>query len=215
MPTLLDDPLVADALTALTGWSGDAKKIVRTVPVSGPAADELLAEVAITAGAMNHHPEVDRSGGAVVFGLRTHSEGGVTEYDIALASRIDDLVSKVTGEGGGTVVGAPTEEGSSPGGQHTGTGHRADGSPRADRQTPAGTEDTVERGENLAGGHEDRLEPAVGAAAARQGTPSVPLPDTVPDAPQPGIGRSEGPGTPPAGQNVDLPGDEGGPGDRS
>ena len=109
MPTLLDDRLVADALTALTGWSGDAKRIVRTVPVSGAAAEELLAEVAQAADAMNHHPEVDRSGEAIVFGLRTHSAGGVTEYDIALVSRIDDLISKVTG-GAGT-VGGPADEG--------------------------------------------------------------------------------------------------------
>lgn len=137
MPTLLDDRLIADALTALPGWSGDAKRIVRTVSVDGTAAEELLAEVAVTAEAMNHHPEVDRSAGAIVFGLRTHSEGGVTEYDIALASRIDDLVSKVTGEGGGTVVGAPTDAGSSGGSRHVGTGHRADGSSHADVQVPA------------------------------------------------------------------------------
>lgn len=215
MPTLLDDRLVADALTALTGWSGDAKRIVRTVSVSGPAADKLLAEVAVTADSLNHHPDVERAGGAIVFGLSTHSEGGVTEYDIALASRIDDLISKVTGEGGGTVVGAPTSEGTNGGVWHVGTGHRADGATRPDVHVPTEAGETADRGENLAGANTDSLEPAVGAASARQGTPSVPLPDTVPNSPQPGIGRPEGQGTPPAGQNVDLPSDEDGPGDRS
>lgn len=213
MPTLLDDRLVADALTALTGWSGDAKRIVRTVPVSGASAEELLAEVAVTAEAMNHHPDVERSGGAIVFGLSTHSEGGVTEYDIAMASRIDDLISKVTGEGGGTVVGAPTAEGASEGGPHTGTGHRAGGNAGTDVDVPSEAGETADPGENLAGNNADRLEPVVGASAGH-GTPSVPLPDTVPNAPQPGIGRPEGQGTPPAGQNVRLPADEGGPGDR-
>jgi 4a-hydroxytetrahydrobiopterin dehydratase len=128
MPTLLDDRLVADALTALTGWSGDAKKITRTVALDGAAADALLAEVALTAAALNHHPGMERSGGAIVFGLSTHSEGGVTEYDIALASRIDDLISKVTGGGAGTIVGAPTDAGSSSGRRLIGGGHREDGS---------------------------------------------------------------------------------------
>lgn len=213
MPTLLDDRLVADALTALTGWSGDAQRIVRTVPVSGTVAEGLLADIAVTADAMDHHPEVERSGGAVVLTLRTHSAGGVTEYDIALASRIDDLIAKVTG-GAGTVVGAPTSEGSSSGSGHVGTGHRAGGETRSDVHVPTGAAETAEQGEDLAGDSADRLEPAVGAASS-QGTPSVPLPDTVPNEPQPGIGRPEGQGTPPAGQNVELPADEGGPGDRS
>ncbi len=189
MPTLLDDRLVADALTALTRWAGDAKRIVRTVSISGAAAETLLAEVAVTADAMDHHPDVERSGEAVVFGLSTHSAGGVTEYDIALASRIDDLISKVTGTGGGTIVGAPTAEGSSGGGDsHVGTGHRAGGSSGSDVDVPADASETAALGENLAG---------------------------VPAEPQPGIGRPEGQGTPPAGQNVELPADEGGPGDRT
>lgn len=214
MPTLLDDRLVADALTALTGWSGDAKRIVRTVSVSGAAAEALLADVAVTADAMDHHPDVERSGEAVVFELSTHSVGGVTEYDIALASRIDDLIDKATGKGGGTIVGAPTAAGSSGGDDHVGTGHQAGGSSRPDVHVPADASETAERGENLAGDNADHLEPAVGAMSSRQGTPTVPLPDTVPDEPQPGIGRPEGQGTPPAGQNVELPADEGGPGDR-
>lgn len=211
MPTLLDDRLVADALTALTGWSGDAKSISRTVAVSGAAAEQLLAGVAETAEAMNHHPEVDRSGNAIGFRLSTHSEGGVTEYDIALASRIDDLISRASGVG--TVAGAPTAEGLGAG--ETGTGQRQGGSTRTDPHIPTGAGETSERGEDLSAGNEDRLEPLVGAAGARQGSPSVPMPDTVPDTPQPGIGRPEGQGAPPSGQNVDLPSDEGGPGDRS
>lgn len=211
MPTLLDDRLVADALTALTGWSGDAKGITRTVTLGGAAAEQLLASVAESAEAMNHHPEVDRSGGGIRFGLSTHSEGGVTEYDIALASRIDDLIGKATGTG--TVAGAPTAEGMGTG--DTGTGRRQGGSHRQDTHVPVGAGETTERGENLAAGNSDRLEPLVGAAGARQDSPSVPAPDTVPDTPQPGISRPEGQGTPPAGQNVDRAMGEGGPGDRS
>jgi 4a-hydroxytetrahydrobiopterin dehydratase len=108
MPTLLDDGLVADALTALSGWSGDAHQISRTVALEDAAAEALLAAVAVTAAALNHHPDVERAPGAVVFTLSTHSAGGVTEYDVALASRIDDLILKVTRPGGGE--GAATTE---------------------------------------------------------------------------------------------------------
>src|SRR5438067_1726797 len=90
MATLLDDALVTDALCGLDGWTGDATRIARTVTVDDP--DALCAAVAEAADALDHHPAVDRDGGAVTFTLWTHSQQGVTELDIALASRIDDLV---------------------------------------------------------------------------------------------------------------------------
>jgi 4a-hydroxytetrahydrobiopterin dehydratase len=211
MPTLLDDRLVSDALTALTDWTGDAQRIRRTVDLPGDAVEGLLADVAVSADSLNHHPEIERSGGSVTFTLWTHSEGGVTEYDIALASRIDDLVAKARGTG--TVVGAATEEGTGAGA--VGLGERRGGGTREDVHVPSTPAETVERGVNLAGDNTEQLEPLVGARAANRDTPGVPLPDTVPDEPQPGIGRPEGQGTPPAGQNVGMPSDEGGPGDRS
>ena len=90
MATLLDDRLVTDAMHNLDEWSGDARAISRTVRVDD--VDALLAAVAESANAMNHHPDIARDGDAVTFTLSTHSEGGVTELDIALASHIDDLV---------------------------------------------------------------------------------------------------------------------------
>ena len=90
MATLLDDRLVADALHGLSEWTGTHDRISRTVTVGD--TDALLTAVGETANSLNHHPEITRDGTAVTFTLWTHSEGGVTELDIALASRIDDLV---------------------------------------------------------------------------------------------------------------------------
>lgn len=90
MATLLDDRLVTDALHGLQEWSGGTDRISRTVTVDDP--DALLAAVAEAADSLDHHPETARDGNALTFTLWTHSAGGVTELDIALASRIDDLV---------------------------------------------------------------------------------------------------------------------------
>src|SRR4051794_10482724 len=90
MATLLDDRLVTDAMTNLDEWSGDAHRICRTIRIDD--VDGLVAAVGEAADAMDHHPEIERDGGSVTFTLWTHSAGGVTELDIALASRIDDLV---------------------------------------------------------------------------------------------------------------------------
>jgi 4a-hydroxytetrahydrobiopterin dehydratase len=90
MATLLDDRLVAGAMDNLDEWTGDAQRISRTVQVDD--VDALLATVQETADSLDHHPEVEREGNTVTFVLWTHAQGGVTELDIALASRIDDLV---------------------------------------------------------------------------------------------------------------------------
>jgi 4a-hydroxytetrahydrobiopterin dehydratase len=90
MATLLDDRLVAGAMDNLDEWTGDARRISRTVRLD--EVDALLAAVQETADALDHHPEVARDGNKVTFVLWTHSAGGVTELDIALASRIDDFV---------------------------------------------------------------------------------------------------------------------------
>ncbi len=98
MPPMLDRELVADVLTGMPGWSGDATKIERTVQVTPKQAERLLALVATAADGMNHHPVVERDGDAVTFVVWTHSEGGVTELDLALAARIDDAIDAVTGD---------------------------------------------------------------------------------------------------------------------
>lgn len=90
MATLLDDRLVADALHGLEEWTGSHDRISRTATVED--TDALLAAVGEAADSLDHHPEIARDGNAVTFTLWTHSAGGVTELDIALASRIDDLV---------------------------------------------------------------------------------------------------------------------------
>jgi 4a-hydroxytetrahydrobiopterin dehydratase len=40
---------------------------------------------------MNHHPDLQISWNRVTVSLSTHSEGGITENDFELASRIDAI----------------------------------------------------------------------------------------------------------------------------
>lgn len=200
MPTLLNEHLVEDALTALTEWSGDPSGITRTVSLSTEQTDDLLSEVAVAANSMNHHPDIDRSGGRATFRLRTHSEGGVTELDIYLASRIDDLLLQVCGKKEGSVAGAPTEEGMGTG--ETGTGRREGGEHRRDQEVVSTAQQSADEGapgDTLGG---DRLEPMMNVPSASGGTVQhgVATPDDAPDDPQPGVATPKGQGAPPAGQ---------------
>jgi 4a-hydroxytetrahydrobiopterin dehydratase len=93
MAQVLDDAAIDDALVSLPGWHRVDKTLVKDIPVDGKAADDIEAAVATAAEELNHHPVVDRSGGALRFTVWTHSAGGVTSKDLALAARIDEAVA--------------------------------------------------------------------------------------------------------------------------
>jgi len=100
MAQLLDDSAIDDALVSLPGWQRVDNTLVKDVAIDGDAADNLESAVARAADELNHHPVVDKSGDAVRFTVWTHSAGGVTSKDIALAARINEVVA-------GTVRDAP------------------------------------------------------------------------------------------------------------
>lgn len=93
MAQFLDDAAIEAALVSLPGWQRVDNTIVRDVPVDGDAADSLEAAVAKAADELNHHPVIDRAGGGLRFTVWTHSAGGVTTKDVALAARIDQAIS--------------------------------------------------------------------------------------------------------------------------
>jgi 4a-hydroxytetrahydrobiopterin dehydratase len=92
MATLLTAEEVSAALGGLPGWSGGTDGIARTIETASfPAAIALVNAVAGAAEAADHHPDIDVRWRTVTFALSTHSEGGVTSKDIAMAAKINDL----------------------------------------------------------------------------------------------------------------------------
>lgn len=90
MPQLLDDAAVTAALNDLPGWERDGDAIVRTASLSSfPAAIRVVDRVAEIAEARDHHPDIDIRWRTLTFRCSTHSEGGITEYDTALAASIN------------------------------------------------------------------------------------------------------------------------------
>jgi 4a-hydroxytetrahydrobiopterin dehydratase len=93
MSELLDQGAIDAALAGLDGWSGGPDGITRTVELSSfPAAIAVVDRVAEAAEAADHHPDIDIRWRTLTFRCVTHSAGGVTERDIELARRIDDIV---------------------------------------------------------------------------------------------------------------------------
>jgi 4a-hydroxytetrahydrobiopterin dehydratase len=93
VPELLTPDQITAALAALPGWSGDQQRLTRTIPVPADSQDALEDAVMRVANAMDHHPTIERSGDSMSFALSTHSAGGVTQKDVDLATRIDQVLS--------------------------------------------------------------------------------------------------------------------------
>jgi len=167
MPTLLDARVLEDALHRLSSWSGDPTGIRRTVDLDERAAAELQQLIAVTARSLDHDPDVQRSNGQTTVVLRTSSVGGVSELDVAMASRIDDHVRAVTGAEPEPL---PDEVASA---TQVVTTAGAEG--QAAPSAGAGTAPAASG-------------PMMGVPAGSQGTvtPGVALPDTAPNAPEPG-----------------------------
>lgn len=92
----LTDEQIQDGLTRLTGWTRDPDQPVirRTIDLPGFSdAVTLVNNIARAAEQADHHPDIDIRYNKVHLALSTHSEGALTEKDMALAARIDELAS--------------------------------------------------------------------------------------------------------------------------
>jgi 4a-hydroxytetrahydrobiopterin dehydratase len=94
MPRLLDDDEIGAALGSLPGWERDGDALVRTAALpSFPAAITVVDRVAAIAEKRDHHPDIDIRWRNLTFRCSTHSAGGVTELDVALAAAISEEIA--------------------------------------------------------------------------------------------------------------------------
>jgi 4a-hydroxytetrahydrobiopterin dehydratase len=89
MPPLSDDG-VRSGLARLPGWErrDDAIEKVFELP-SFPDAIAFVTRIGFLAEKADHHPDLDIRWRKVRVGLSTHSEGGITDKDFALAGEIE------------------------------------------------------------------------------------------------------------------------------
>jgi len=91
-------PLSPDQIQALPqqlpAWSLVNGKLRRDLRFANfVEAFGFMSRVALLAEAMGHHPEWSNVWNRVVIELTTHDTGGLSNLDVQLAQRIDDLVS--------------------------------------------------------------------------------------------------------------------------
>lgn len=94
MAELLDDAAITAALDDLPDWERDGDAIVRTAKLpSFPTAIAVVDRVAEIAEDRDHHPDIDIRWRTLRFRCSTHSAGGITDLDVALARAISEQIS--------------------------------------------------------------------------------------------------------------------------
>ena len=94
MPETLSSAERARLVETYPGWTlADDGKSVSTHLEFANFADAwgFMTEIAIVADKLDHHPEWSNVYGTVVVDLTTHDSGGITESDLLLARRMDEL----------------------------------------------------------------------------------------------------------------------------
>lgn len=93
MSNTYDDQQIQSALSTLKGWEVKDNAIEKHFTFSD-FKEALAAMVNIGAEAeeMNHHPEWTNVYNKLTVRLSTHDAGGITEKDVELARRIEEIV---------------------------------------------------------------------------------------------------------------------------
>ncbi|HEV2226005.1 MAG TPA: 4a-hydroxytetrahydrobiopterin dehydratase [Nitrososphaerales archaeon] len=92
MPRLLDEAEIKKRLKTLKGWKHEGKFITKSFEFeSFMEGIAFVSRVAKVAEKEEHHPDIHIRYTTVTLSVQTHSEGGVTEWDLELAEAIGKI----------------------------------------------------------------------------------------------------------------------------
>jgi 4a-hydroxytetrahydrobiopterin dehydratase len=96
MPRLTDSQIV-ERLGALPAWSRDGNRLRREIAFpTFPDAVAFIVRLGFAAEAADHHPDLEVHWRRVTVFYWTHSEGGITEKDVAGAATADRVAAAFT-----------------------------------------------------------------------------------------------------------------------
>ena len=88
----LSDDEITEKLAELDGWTREGEAIVKSYDRGDfTGSVKFVESIVEPAEGMNHHPDLSISWNEVKVAISTHSEGGLTANDFALAKAIDAL----------------------------------------------------------------------------------------------------------------------------
>ena len=79
-------------LTKLNGWTVEGKSLKKHLKFENfAAALSFVVQIGALAEAADHHPDITFGWGYADIALTTHDRGGITDVDVALATKIDQV----------------------------------------------------------------------------------------------------------------------------
>lgn len=94
MPRLLHNSEIKKRLETLKGWKRDGKFVTKSFEFENfTDGIAFVSRVAEVAEKEEHHPDIHIRYTTVTLSVQTHSEGGVTEWDLELAEAIEKMVA--------------------------------------------------------------------------------------------------------------------------
>ena len=95
MSTVLTPSEIELALQNLPGWTSPGDSITRVFQFgSFLEAMKFVNKIAAAAEAANHHPDILINYNKVTLTLVSHDSGGVTQRDIRMAGKINEVVGR-------------------------------------------------------------------------------------------------------------------------
>ena len=95
MADRLSDIAIQRGLGNLPGWSRRGDVITKTYQFADfMKGIDFVVAVSKAADAADHHPDIDIRYTKITCSLSTHSEGGITEKDLAMAGAIEAVKGK-------------------------------------------------------------------------------------------------------------------------
>jgi 4a-hydroxytetrahydrobiopterin dehydratase len=90
---LLTDSEIADGLAKLDGWTVEGGEVTKRFSFK-TYKDGLVFALAVghVADRLDHHPDIEVGYAKVKVSVNTHSVGGLSPYDLELATRVEALM---------------------------------------------------------------------------------------------------------------------------
>jgi len=95
---------LSDALALLQGWTREGKEIRRTLHLDDSQHAALTERMKVVADALQLRPDVRRLDGRTQIRLRTPDGSALSEGEVTLAARIEDLYRTIIGKRDGFQV---------------------------------------------------------------------------------------------------------------
>ncbi len=94
MSAVLTDAEIQEALQKLPGWKKNGNTIEQAFQFANfVEAMDFVNQIAEAAEAVNHHPDIHISYNKVLLVLVSHDSGGVTQRDVRMAGKINEIAT--------------------------------------------------------------------------------------------------------------------------